>query len=115
MVYLNQSIDPDKINVGILDPESVLDLQKMNLFNIKIFYMYAHPQLHLERSYRRAETVRDYSEICHRFLSDEKDFQILNRLNYTTINKSYTEENNHNYYEIYNYIDQLLADKDNMS
>lgn len=109
------SIDPDKINIGILDPESILEIKKMDRFNLKVFYISAHPQLRLERSFRKAESTRAYSEICRRFLADEKDFQILDQLDYTIINNSYSEENNHNYYLIYNYIDQLLADKDNMS
>ena len=59
--------------------------------------------------------MKGYSEICRRFLADEKDFKILDQLDYTTINNSYFEENNHNYYLIYDYIDQLLADMGNMS
>ena len=87
----------------------------MNKFNLKIFYISAHPQLRLERNFRKADSTKAYSEICRRFLADEKDFKILNQLDYTIINNSYSEENNHNYYLIYNYVDQLLADKDNMS
>lgn len=112
-------IKSDKVNIGILDPESILALEETNNYHIQAVYVYAHPQLRIERQFKRAESTKDYVEICRRFLSDEKDFEILEKINHLVLYNSYAEENEgvgmHGVALIYELIEEFADDMGNMN
>jgi len=68
-------IMPGKINVGIFGPK-VLDclIEEQRNYNIFFVEIQTPDRERLLRSLRRSTTV-DCSEICRRFLADEKDFK----------------------------------------
>lgn len=113
------AIKENKVNIGILDPESILTLYESQKYDLQIIYVYAHPQLRIERQFNRAESTKEYSEICRRFLNDEKDFKLLDKFNFIKIYNSYSEENEgigmHGVALIYELIEEFADDMGNMN
>jgi len=108
------SLKEDKINIGILSPFSLLSFYKLYP-QTKIFYITADPAIRLNRQMKR-ETHPDYSEICRRFLADEKDFKQLETLSYEKIYNGTFPIPNASIESVFSYIDNLAkGDKGNMS
>lgn len=72
------SLKEDKINILITSPNGIKQLSDLyNLLDMHIFSIYQPPKIRLLNQLNR-ENNPDCSEICRRFLADEKDFLILN-------------------------------------
>ena len=70
------ALDPEKINIGVYNPEGIQAiLNDDRLFVIPV-YIYAEDKTRLLRSLYREEKP-DCAEICRRFFADEKDFENL--------------------------------------
>lgn len=83
------SLKEDKINIGIFNPQGILNLSKNSNINLKTYYIDVTDKERLIRSLER-EKNPDIKEIIRRYQADEKDFEVLKELIYTTIpNNSY--------------------------
>lgn len=108
------SLKKDKINLGILSPFSLIEFYKLYPIT-KIFYINADPAIRLNRQMKR-EKNPDYSEICRRYLADEKDFKQLETLPYEEIYNGTFPVPNASIESVFSYIDRLAkGDKGNMS
>lgn len=93
--YYGSSIDEfqkDKINIIILTPTGICNILNYNQLDILPVYIKAPDKIRLLRSLNREESP-DCTEICRRFLSDEKDFKNINFLYETYNNISSNYEN----------------------
>ena len=77
-------VDQTKTNIGILPPRGIKEYLNWFPMTTKVFYISASPRTRLIRQMDR-ELNPDYSEICRRFLSDEKDFLKLREFSFTKI------------------------------
>lgn len=68
-----QDLDPDKINVAILNPEGVSILLDNPDLDVTIFYITATDKNRLIRQLER-EAAPDIKEIIRRYEADEQDF-----------------------------------------
>lgn len=100
------SLKEDKINIGILSPFSLVSFY--NLYpETKIFYITTDPAIRLNRQMKR-ETKPDYSEICRRYLADEKDFKQIETLPFEKIYNGTFPVPGASIEKIYSYIDRLV-------
>ena len=67
-----ESLDPEKINVGVYNPDSLPCILEDPRLIVLPIYIYATPKDRLMHTLTRAERP-DCHEICRRFLADEKD------------------------------------------
>lgn len=72
------SLDENKINVAVLNPEGVERLSLDSRVDIIPILISSHPKARLMQSLTR-ENNPDCKEICRRFLADEKQFEDLYR------------------------------------
>ena len=72
--FMKKSFDPDKFNIGIFNPEAVIDLQDINLFDIITIYIEASDKDRLLRQLNREEEP-NVKEIVRRFSTDDYDFR----------------------------------------
>lgn len=70
------SLNSDKWNVGVFNPEGIEDLLESHSLDIRIFYIYAPDKLRVMRQLTR-EDDPDVNEIVRRFSTDSADFQFL--------------------------------------
>lgn len=70
------SLDIDKINIGVFNISGIECLLEDNRLDVYPIYVYASPKTRLMRSLSREQNP-DCTEICRRFLSDEKDFLLV--------------------------------------
>ncbi len=68
-----EEIDENKINIGVFNIKAINCLLQDGRFKVIPIYVAAAPKTRLKRSLNREENP-DCSEICRRFLADEKDF-----------------------------------------
>lgn len=71
-----KSFQINSINIGIFNPESIIQLRQDNRFDIIPIEIVVKDKHRLIRTLMREEDP-DCSEICRRFLADEKDFDEL--------------------------------------
>ena len=85
--YLN----PNKINVAVLNPEGIERLQGNKNIELKVFYI--EPNSDKERliNILTRETNPDCYEVCRRYIADEEMFDLnyLEELDFTTILNTY--------------------------
>ena len=79
-------LDPDKINIGVFNPEGIRNLLKSDKLNIKVFWIKAPAKERLIRQLRREENP-NIQEIFRRYEADQKDFSNINFL-YETLDNS---------------------------
>lgn len=70
-----QDLTPDKINIGVYNPEGVFDLAGNKNIDLCVFYILATDKTRMLRQLNR-EKDPDVHEICRRFGTDEADFDI---------------------------------------
>lgn len=70
-------LDPDKINVGVFNPEGVYSLSKHKNIDLKVYRIYCDSKNRLLRQLNR-ETNPNTDEIVRRYFTDNKDFKVLN-------------------------------------
>ena len=79
------SLNENKINIGVFNPAGIESLMKDSRINLKVFYIEASDKERLIRQLSR-ESDPNIEEIFRRFKADEIDFSDLSDFNYTTIN-----------------------------
>lgn len=69
----------DKINIGVFNPQSIrqLIMNQSHKFDILPIWIQSHDKQRLLRNLKREQSP-NCSEICRRFLADEKDFANIN-------------------------------------
>ena len=67
------SLDPNKINIGVFNPEGIRKLRNRHDIDLKIFWIQATPKNRMIRQLEREEDP-DVYEIVRRFNADTKDF-----------------------------------------
>lgn len=67
------SLKKDKINVGVLNLQGIMQLQKREDINLKVFYLQVSEKTRLVRQLSREENP-DVREILRRFSTDLDDF-----------------------------------------
>lgn len=70
------SLDKDKVNILILNPDGVRQIYTQEGLKIKLFLISASDKTRIIRQIEREE-YPDIAEICRRFLADEEDFKNL--------------------------------------
>ena len=68
-----KSLNKDKINIGVFNPEGVEYLQENTNIDLQVIYITANDKVRLLRQLNREENP-DCHEIVRRFGTDEKDF-----------------------------------------
>ena len=85
-----QDLDPNKINIGVFNPQGVQNLINRPDVDVYVIQVIAADKLRLKRSLNR-EVTPDCEEICRRFLADIKDFAYFSsdyvHINNTDVNK----------------------------
>lgn len=70
------ALTPNKINIGIFSPAAVEALLQDNRLDVDVVRVVTANKTRLQRALNR-EDVPDCTEICRRYLADEKDFADL--------------------------------------
>lgn len=70
------SLNPNKWNVGVFNPEGIETLLESRELDMRIFYIYAPEKLRVIRQLTR-EDDPDVKEIVRRFTTDGQDFKFL--------------------------------------
>ena len=70
--YINE-LDKNKINIGVFNPEGIRNILSHNDIDILPVWIKVSEKTRLLRSLKR-ETYPNCTEICRRFLADQKDF-----------------------------------------
>ena len=70
--YINE-LDKNKINIGVFNPEGIRNILSHNDIDILPVWIKASEKTRLLRSLKR-EAYPNCTEICRRFLADQKDF-----------------------------------------
>ena len=84
------SLDENKINVGVFNPAGIESLLKCNNVEVDVYYISALPKDRLIRQLNR-ETNVDIDEILRRYEADKRDFANLD-FKYTIIpNEAYKD------------------------
>lgn len=101
------SLDENKVNVAVMNPEGVSRLSTDPRVDLIPILITSNPRERLMQTLTR-ENHPDCTEICRRFLADEKDFEDLYRDydidKYYSVWNSYTTD-----YKVY--LDQLITIK----
>ena len=71
-----ESLDKDKINIGVFNPEGINNLMLHNNLDIVVFYVRASAKQRLLRQLNREENP-DVDEIIRRYKTDKEDFYNL--------------------------------------
>lgn len=71
-----QSLDPDKINIGVFNPNAYDCMKDDKRLDIQTIYVYATDKTRLMRSLNR-EDKPDCHEVCRRFLSEDDTYANL--------------------------------------
>lgn len=71
-----ESLQKDKINIGVFNPEGIMDLARNAEVDLKIIYVSASPNKRLIRQFSR-EKHPDIKEIIRRFNTDTHDFNLI--------------------------------------
>ena len=105
------SLDPKKVNLGVMNPEGIRQVYSQENLDIHLFYISAPDKERLLRQLTREE-YPDVSEVCRRFLADEKDFCNLYRYPYRKLRNSVEFDINECVETILNTVEELKADLD---
>ena len=70
------SLDKNKINIGVFNPESIEIIQMDPRLDLKVYYVAAPAKVRLLRQLNREENP-DVEEIIRRYKADEDDFSFL--------------------------------------
>ena len=95
------SVEEDKLNIGVFNPEGIHKLLQRKDCNLKIFYVRASPKNRLLRQLNR-ESDPDVAEIVRRFKTDTEDFE--------SFDFEYTEIPNNTWEEFENGIIKILTE-----
>ena len=105
------ALDPEKINVGVFNPEGMECIIEDPRLDVTPVYIYASAKTRLLRALNREDNPNCH-EICRRFFTDEKDFDEMEEFEsysyYNDIYKAHkplTEED---------FIKELFDDKGNI-
>lgn len=71
------SLDENKINIGVFNPDGIETLLTRNDINLQVYYIYVNDKLRLKRQLDR-ENNPDIDEIIRRYTTDKEDFFDLN-------------------------------------
>ena len=69
-------LDPNKINIAVLNPEGVENILLHNDIQLKVFYLDVPGKIRLIRQLQREENP-DIPEIYRRYMADDEDFNYL--------------------------------------
>lgn len=73
---LKSELDPNKINIAVLNPEGVENILLHNDIEMKVFYIEVPGKTRLIRQLQR-EKYPDIPEIYRRYMADDEDFNYL--------------------------------------
>lgn len=105
---LLNSLNKDKINIGVFNPEGVIQLLDNNKIQIKVYRLLVNPRERLLRQLQR-ETNPDVDEIVRRYQTDNIDFKHIGIDTIDLINNNMNQLRNN----IKQIRDEALADWDN--
>ena len=71
-----ECLKPNKINIGIFNPQAYECMKNDSRLNIQLIYLYAPDKIRLQRSLSREDNP-DCHEICRRFLSEDETYTEL--------------------------------------
>ena len=71
-----ESLDVDKIIIGVFNPAGVLAMLETPGIDVKVIYVDADDKTRLLRYLNRSENP-DCAEMCRRYYADEQDFADL--------------------------------------
>lgn len=108
------SLDKNKLNIGIFNVDGIRQIYDKNDIKPHIFYISADDRTRLIRQFDREE-YPDYSEICRRFLADEKDFKNLYKYPFKKIRNSSGLKDDECVTLLIEEIDKIKSDFDKMS
>lgn len=102
-----KSLKENRYNIGAFSPaaiRSMLDnFHDDDSIHIIPIYIYAEPKTRLMRSVKRcSEKQEDLTEVCRRFLSDDKDFQDIDFPHYAVWNNGTKTDSVKHIYSILN-------------
>jgi guanylate kinase len=72
-------LDADEINVGVFNPEGIMNLMKDDRVELYVVLVQASDKCRLIRSLNR-EINPDVDEIVRRYLADKEDFELFSRV-----------------------------------
>jgi guanylate kinase len=81
------SLDEDKINVGVFNPEGIWQLVTENEVELKVYYLRTSTKERLLRQLNREDNPR-VEEIIRRFSADQKDFKAIEYISRGVPNKT---------------------------
>ena len=90
-----ESLDKDKINIGVFNPDGITSLLKSPDCNVISFWIKANDKVRLIRQLNR-ETNPDVNEVIRRFQADAKDFNFRNNFNPIILTNDTEEDLEHN-------------------
>lgn len=80
-----EALKPDVINIGVFNIAGIECLLEDSRLEVYPIWIWASDKTRLQRALNR-EKDPDYSEICRRFLADQKDFANIDFNHYVFIN-----------------------------
>lgn len=80
-----QSLDVNKVNIGVFNPEGIETLLQDSRINLRVYYVDVPSKERLIRQLNREE-FPDVDEIIRRYKADEEDFMDLDFNYYTVFN-----------------------------
>ena len=86
--YLN----PNKINVAVLNPEGIRRLAENENVELKVYYVDGFNDKKRLIKILTREVIPDCHEVCRRFLADEEMFDDIDDIDFTALWNSYDEE-----------------------
>ena len=107
------TLNPDKINIGIMNPDGIRQIYNREDLDIRLFYISAADKNRLYRQLSR-EKYPNVSEICRRYLADEDDFKNLHQYPYVILRNNNYDNFTQNIDTIHDAIEQLKSDLDRM-
>lgn len=84
------SLDDDKINIGVFNPEGIEILNSRADIDLRVFYVRAPAKMRLIRQLKR-EDDPDIEEVLRRYRTDENDFAVLD-FDYVSIKNESIED-----------------------
>lgn len=89
-----ESLDKDKVNIGVFNPEGINNLMMHSNLDIVVFYVRTSDKQRLLRQLNREENP-DIEEIIRRYKTDKEDFYNL-EFHYNEIENDTPEQLEHN-------------------
>lgn len=98
---LKSELDPNKINIAVLNPQGIESLLLHKDIQLKVFYLEVKGKTRIIRQLQREEDP-DISEIYRRYLADDEDFYNL-PFGYETLKNENNVDFDRNWSRILNY------------